>query len=277
MLTFTIITATYNAQKQLPQLLASLADQTYRDFELIIQDGASTDETMEIAESWRNRLPSCSFISHADTGIYDAWNKALARVDGEWVLFLGADDRLVSPHTLADVADAVSSLSPQHIFAAGDVCVIDAENKQLDYQKGLSNNVKTTLQQCKPAVHSALFTRAKVFTTQHFDTSFRICADHDFVLRCWNEDHLGVRIGIPVTKMAIGGMTSSIDNALLMRWELLRVINRHFGFFATLSHYKGIFKGLFLTGLVKFCGTRHAARIHNSIRKICGKKPSFYE
>jgi glycosyltransferase involved in cell wall biosynthesis len=62
---FTIITATYNAAATLPRLLDSLAAQTCRDFELVIQDGASTDATAAIAEAYRERLcrPSLLFRS----------------------------------------------------------------------------------------------------------------------------------------------------------------------------------------------------------------------
>ena len=83
---FTIITAAYNAAATLPRLLDSLAGQTCRDFELIIQDGASKDDTVAMAESYRHKLPALSLASEPDTGIYDAWNKALSRVRGEWVL-----------------------------------------------------------------------------------------------------------------------------------------------------------------------------------------------
>ena len=85
----TIITATYNATATLPRLLESLATQTCQDFELIIQDGASKDDTVAVAESYRHRLPALSLASEPDTGIYDAWNKALSRVRGEWVLVFG--------------------------------------------------------------------------------------------------------------------------------------------------------------------------------------------
>ncbi|MDR3362753.1 MAG: glycosyltransferase [Desulfovibrio sp.] len=76
---FTIITATRNAAATLPRLLDFLACQTCRDFELVIQDGASTDGTVGLAEAYRDLLPALSLDSAPDRGIYDAWNKALGR------------------------------------------------------------------------------------------------------------------------------------------------------------------------------------------------------
>lgn len=74
---FTIITSTYNAEKALPPLLESLASQTCHDFNWIVQDGSSSDATMQIVEQYRNRLPEILADSRKDRGIYDAWNKAL--------------------------------------------------------------------------------------------------------------------------------------------------------------------------------------------------------
>ncbi|MDR0467100.1 MAG: glycosyltransferase, partial [Deltaproteobacteria bacterium] len=81
---FSVITATRNAGATLPRLLESLASQTCRDFELIIQDGASTDDTLAIVEAWRERLPALSPASGPDMGVSDAWNRALPRIRGQW-------------------------------------------------------------------------------------------------------------------------------------------------------------------------------------------------
>ena len=89
---FTIITSTYNAAATLPRLLDSLASQTCRDFNWIVQDGASSDATIQIVEQYRDRLPEVLADSGKDSGIYDAWNKAIDRWQdkmGEWVLFFG--------------------------------------------------------------------------------------------------------------------------------------------------------------------------------------------
>ena len=125
---FTIITSTYNAAATLPRLLDSLASQTCRDFNWIVQDGASSDNTMQIVEQYRDHLPEILANSDKDSGIYDAWNKAIDRWQdnmGEWVLFLGADDRLVSEDILAKVQEQISNLPEDIIFAAGDMIYLD--------------------------------------------------------------------------------------------------------------------------------------------------------
>ena len=118
---FTIITATRNAAAALQRLLDSLAGQTCRDFELVLQDGASTDGTTAVAEACRGRLPALVVASEPDAGIYDAWNKALQRAAGEWILFLGADDRLAAEDTLARCKERLAGIGPEKVFAAGAV------------------------------------------------------------------------------------------------------------------------------------------------------------
>lgn len=68
--------ATYNAAAQLERTLRSVERQCYPHWEIIVQDGGSTDGTLEILESHRT---SVSWVSEPDRGIYDAWNKAVAR------------------------------------------------------------------------------------------------------------------------------------------------------------------------------------------------------
>lgn len=87
-----IITATYNAINDLPNLVETLRKQTNKDFEWVIADGGSTDGTVELIESIKD-LPIKLIVSD-DFGIYDALNKALKKSSGEYYLVLGADDVL---------------------------------------------------------------------------------------------------------------------------------------------------------------------------------------
>ncbi|UFH55973.1 glycosyltransferase family 2 protein [Spirosoma sp. KNUC1025] len=87
-----IITATHNAEKHLNECITSVLNQTYHNFEYIIIDGASTDNTIEIIKKYSHKLTY--WVSEPDDGIYDAWNKGLAKANGDWIAFVGADDIL---------------------------------------------------------------------------------------------------------------------------------------------------------------------------------------
>lgn len=87
-----VITATFNAEAVLPNLIASLRGQTDTDFEWVVVDGASSDRTIELVRA--SGLPRMVVISEPDFGIYDALNKGVRVAAGQYYLVLGADDIL---------------------------------------------------------------------------------------------------------------------------------------------------------------------------------------
>ena len=99
MIELSVIVATYNSAKTLKRTLRSLIQQTNKKFELIIVDGNSSDETLEIIKSFedtflQNEIPFV-YISEPDTGIYNAWNKGVKLSKGKWISFLGSDDEYI--------------------------------------------------------------------------------------------------------------------------------------------------------------------------------------
>lgn len=89
-----IITVCYNAQDTIEVTINSVRRQTYDNYEYIIVDGASTDDTMLIVE--QNRDAVTRYISEPDEGLYYAMNKALDMATGDYVWFINAGDRI--PH-----------------------------------------------------------------------------------------------------------------------------------------------------------------------------------
>tara|TARA_R110002051_G_scaffold57789_2_gene106760 strand:- start:2803 stop:3612 length:810 start_codon:yes stop_codon:yes gene_type:complete len=101
--TFSIIIPTFNAEHTLGKALDSIAAQSYADFEVLIQDGLSTDRTLAIVETYREKIAQLSITSEADKGIYDGMNKALSRANGEYIYFMGSDDAFFSPDVLSEI------------------------------------------------------------------------------------------------------------------------------------------------------------------------------
>lgn len=88
--TFTVITATFNPGPLLDRTMRSLAAQTFQDFEWIVIDGGSTDDTLTRIQAGPLHPAFC--ISEPDEGIADAWNKGIARARGKHVAILNAGD-----------------------------------------------------------------------------------------------------------------------------------------------------------------------------------------
>ncbi len=99
--TLSIITVCKNQAEDIALTCASVAGQTWKDFEWIVVDGASGDGTQEVLSRWRDSMTA--YVSEPDTGVYNAMNKGLRRASGRWVLFLNGGDRLAADSTLAEV------------------------------------------------------------------------------------------------------------------------------------------------------------------------------
>lgn len=113
--TFSVVTAAYNAAAVLPQLIASLVAQTDQDFEWIVADGGSTDGTLELLEAAKDKL-NLKVDSRPDFGIYDALNRAIKLATGDYYLVMGADDELF-PEAVAQFKSAITATDCDFVSA----------------------------------------------------------------------------------------------------------------------------------------------------------------
>ena len=99
-----VVTITYNAAKSLQRTLDSVRRQSFPQIEHLIIDGASTDDTLLMAENYRQDSPHDVVIqSEPDRGLYDAMNKGLRKATGDYVVFLNAGDSLYADDTIETV------------------------------------------------------------------------------------------------------------------------------------------------------------------------------
>jgi glycosyltransferase involved in cell wall biosynthesis len=112
-----VITATYNAEKYLPNLIKSLSTQTCKDFEWIVADGASTDGTLKLLSAVYDL--NLKISSEPDFGIYDALNRGVKLASGKYYVVIGADDIFYS-HTIEDILNELN-LQPQIDLLIGQV------------------------------------------------------------------------------------------------------------------------------------------------------------
>ena len=96
-----IITINYNNASGLKKTIESVVHQTYSDFEYIVIDGASSDESLEIIKSFDNQIDY--WVSEPDTGIYNAMNKGIKQANGEYFLFLNSGDYLYQNTSVQDL------------------------------------------------------------------------------------------------------------------------------------------------------------------------------
>src|SRR5882724_817890 len=109
-----IVIPSFNQAVYLEETLRSVLDQTYRNFEIIVIDGGSTDGSVEILKRYGGDL--AFWISEPDRGQTDAINKGLARITGDVWSYLNSDDLLL-PEALSTIAAAFHD--PAVIWAGG--------------------------------------------------------------------------------------------------------------------------------------------------------------
>ena len=224
--TITVIVAVYNGAKTLQQCISSVSDQSYGHKQLIIIDGASRDDTVEIL-----KLNDCVidyWISESDTGIYSAWNKALMRTAGDWVCFLGSDDFFTDKRVLEVMAEKLVA-APRHINVVyGQTMLLTESGSELFRVGQPWEKMKRRFTQVMCLPHPAVMHRHSLFL-QHgtFDESFRIAADYEFLLR---ELKFGNAVFIPevtLTAMRQGGISSTPANTILSLEEVRRAQRKH--------------------------------------------------
>lgn len=123
--TISVVTATYNAEEYLPILIASLRDQTDKNFQWVVADGCSSDATLKLLEAASDLDLTVS--SQADFGIYDALNRAIKISDSDYYIVVGADDVLYS-NAIADYRAAIleseADIITSQIVSAGKIIAL---------------------------------------------------------------------------------------------------------------------------------------------------------
>ncbi len=162
-----VIIVTYNAAATLQQCLNSIYNQQYAAIDIIVIDGKSTDETVQIIQYNADKIKY--WLSEPDSGVYDAMNKAAAHINGEWIYFLGADDEL-----LPEFSTMVSELADKTAIYYANVF---AEGKK---NSGFLNKYRIA----KIGIyHQAMIYPKTVFLKYKYDIRYKISADFALTLK----------------------------------------------------------------------------------------------
>ncbi len=174
-----IVTVTYNAANEIIPTMKSVGEQTEKDFEHIIIDGASKDNTLEIVRKYAS--PSLRILSEPDKGLYDAMNKGLKIAKGKYLLFLNAGDAFHSKDILKKYAD--EARKNQNIIYA-DTVIVDKDRKVLGPRHLSAPEVLTYDSFAKGMLvcHQAFMVRREIAPS--YDLRYPYCADYFWTLGC---------------------------------------------------------------------------------------------
>ncbi len=210
-MTISIITATYNSDKTLRDTLDSVLRQTYSDYEHIIIDGASSDDTLMIVREYEAHYKGrLRYISEPDKGLYDAMNKGVRMATGDVVGILNSDDFYSSDGVLSLVAENMENPNIDAVY--GDVHYVRATNLQKCIRYFSSHSFRRWKMRMGfiPA-HPSFYCRRAVYEKYGaFDETFEIAGDFENLLRLIFVHRINIQyLPLDFVTMRIGGASSS--------------------------------------------------------------------
>ena len=259
MIRITYVTITYNAASVLQRTLDSVLQQDYPEIMHLIIDGASTDDTLKLVDDYIKRSNaaenghSIQLMSEPDEGIYDAMNKGLRSLTGDYVCFLNAGDFLPASNIASQIVESVehsshlskatgrrasgnplpSPLSALPAVLYGDTDIVDGEGRFLHHRRLAppENLTWKSFRQGMLVCHQAFYARTDFAIATPFDRQYRYSADVDWCIRVMKA---AAKEDVPLHNlhMVVANYTEEGQTTLHHRESLLeryRVMSHHYG------------------------------------------------
>ena len=224
-----VITIVYNNAKDIERTMLSVLNQSYKNIEYIVIDGASTDGTLNIIKKYENRL--AKLISEKDKGIYDAMNKGLALATGDYVLFMNSGDEIYE----LDTVEKVFATTPNADIYYGETEMYD-ENWNSLGQRRHSAPKHFNWQSFKYGMnisHQAIYIKRSL--TEPYDLQYKYSADIDWIIKIAKKASNIVNTHLYVAKYLVGGMSKQKHRESLK--ERFKIFSHYYGFVANVINH----------------------------------------
>ena len=220
-----IITATFNSGQTVRDTIESVLSQTHQDWELIIKDGGSKDNTLDICREYTD--DRIRIISNPDKGIYDAMNQGIEASTGEVVGILNSDDMYYDETVLADIVTAFAEGDTD--ATCGNLIFVDEHDTNKVVRNWQGSECQTFRKGWHPA-HPTFYAKKELFDKYGaFDITFDVSADFELMLRFIEKYGAKVKY-IPriMVKMRQGGeSTGSIKNIIKGNKNIVRAFKKN--------------------------------------------------
>ena len=218
---FTIIIPTYNSANTIKSAIASVLMQSLTSFEIILLDACSSDLTLKIVESFKDKR--IKIVSERDKGVYDAMNKGITLAQGEWIYFLGSDDEFNNDKVLFNIYqhlkqnNSINILYGNVYFNSGRPAWASSSNiydGEFTFEKLLNQNI----------CHQSIFYKKDFIVSNKLSYSLKypICADWDFNIKAWLKSSF-TYIDLVVANFNAGGISSSNINDDFSKYRFVKL------------------------------------------------------
>ena len=230
---FSIITVTYNAAAVVEPTLCSIISQSYDNYEFILVDGGSSDDT--VSKVLDSGIKVSHIVSERDKGLYDAMNKGIKLATGDYLCFLNAGDSFHTPDVLEKMVEAIDgeALLPDVLY--GETAVVD-DKRQFVRMRRLQAPEQlhwTSFKQGMLVCHQAFFARRDIAPEYNLD--YRYSADVDWCIRVMKRAKKMLNVKITIIDYLQDGLSIQNHRASLM--ERFNIMCKHYGVLSTLMHH----------------------------------------
>ena len=180
-----IITVCWNSEKTIEDTIKSVLEQFYDNYEYIIVDGKSTDDTLKIIKKFEKKFNGkLKFISEKDKGLYDAMNKGIKMASGDIIGIINSDDILANNKVFEKIVNNIGNADGIY----SDLVFMDEETMSIPTRNFIGHKYTKKMGWHPP--HPTLYLKRYVYDNiGYFDTNYRIAADLDFMMRLINANY----------------------------------------------------------------------------------------
>ena len=230
---FSIITITFNAAAVLRPTLQSVLAQRYKNYEYILIDGASKDDTVAVAKT--SGIDFAHIVSEPDKGLYDAMNKGIRLATGDYLCFLNAGDAFHSPDTLEKIVATIAHEEQLPDVLYGETAEVN-EDRQFIRMRRLQAPAHLTWKSFKQGLllcHQAFYAHRDI--APEYNLKYRLSADVDWCIKVMKRAKKMVNVQLTVVDYLQNGLSLQNHRASLI--ERFKVMCSHYGMLSTVAHH----------------------------------------
>lgn len=253
---FSIVVVALNPGERLEKTLNSILSQTYKDYEVILKDGGSTDGSLESLKE-KGYFEDKSYIriqQKKDKGIYDGMNQALSYVNGRYVQFLNCGDYFYSDTVLEEVAEfieyewkkCIKAVMGENLTGVSDELVNEFAAEAIKifpviYYGNQYNQVQDTIIYSAPQIndftcyrnvpcHQVCFYDFRLFEKRAYEPKYKVRADYEhFLYSIYEEKAKGASMPIVVASYEGGGFSETKENRKQSAREHKEITKKYLG------------------------------------------------
>ena len=232
---FSIITVTFNASNTVERTIKSVDSQTFDDFEHLIIDGASSDDTLAIVENLGKKANRI-VLSEPDNGIYDAMNKGIGMARGKYLVFLNSGDKFHSKDTLSLIAETIEKNdSPGIVYGQTDLVDDYGTFVAPRHLSAPETLVLSDFAKGMVVCHQAFVAKRSI--APYFSLKYRYSADYEWCIICLMHSKKNVYIdSVLIDYLIEGASTANRKDSLKERFNIM---STYYGFWPTVWRHIG--------------------------------------